>query len=345
MTTLLVAVLIVLVGSALCSGSEAVLFSVSSSRIRRLVDEGSRLGPPLAWIKENMGQPIATIVVLNNIFNIVGSLVVGSIAIVQFGDAAFGVFSASLTFMVIVFSEIVPKTLGERHADAIAPIIALPILGLTKAFRPITWLLEKMVVPLTRGERRNEIDEAEITLLARLGTTEGQILRSESEMIANVFRLDDVTAEQILTPRVSLTYVKAAAGLEEVREEILKSRHSRILAVGEDVDDVLGYVLKDEILAGLVEGKAERKVGAFVRQLEMVPGNLKANELLGRFRARREHIALVLDEYGGVEGVVTMEDVLEVLTGPIVDETDLVENLQDLSRRLARIRARRYGRN
>jgi CBS domain containing-hemolysin-like protein len=130
-----------------------------------------------------------------------------------------------------------------------------------------------------------------------------------------------------------------------VREEILKSRHSRILAVGEDVDDVLGYVLKDEILAGLVEGKAERKVGAFVRQLEMVPGNLKANELLGRFRARREHIALVLDEYGGVEGVVTMEDVLEVLTGPIVDETDLVENLQDLSRRLARIRARRYGRN
>jgi CBS domain containing-hemolysin-like protein len=344
MTTLLLAIAVVLIGSALCSGTEAVLFSVSYSKVRQWAEEGWKTGAILLEIKENMSRPIATIVVLNNIFNIVGSLIVGAVATAQFGQAVFGILSATLTFLVIIFSEIIPKTLGERHADRLAPILAYPMAVLTKLFFPITFLIEKLVYPLTKGERQLSTDESEIMLLARLGSHHGHIDRGEAEMIANVFRLDDVTAGEIMTPRVSITYVKAAYTLQEAKDDIVRSRHSRVLVVGEDVDEVQGYALRAELLAQVARGKPDEKVEDFRREVQMVPHTIRANELLRRFRERREHIAVVLDEYGGVKGVVTMEDVLEVLTGPIVDETDMVENLQELSRRIARNRARRLRR-
>jgi CBS domain containing-hemolysin-like protein len=340
MLALILGVIVVLVGSALCSGAEAVLFSVSTTRVRVLAEKGSAAGAALRTIKENMGRPIATIVVLNNIFNIVGSMVVGSIAALQFGSTVFGVFSAALTFGVIVFSEIIPKTVGERNADRLGPVIALPILWLTRILTPVTFLIEKLVAPLTKGEKRTEVDEAEITLLANLGSEGGQILTEESEMIARVFRLNDVNAESIMTPRVSIAYIHLDQTLEQARDAILRANHSRILLAGEDIDEIQGYALRSELYAALIRGQGERPIADFRRDIQMVPPSLRADELLRRFRERREHIAVVLDEYGGVKGIVTMEDVLEVLTGPIVDETDVVESIQELTRRMARVRRR-----
>jgi CBS domain containing-hemolysin-like protein len=343
MTALMIGVLVVLVGSALCSGAEAVLFSVSHTKAQRLAETGAAAGRALFLIKEDMARPIASIVILNNVFNIVGSLVVGSIAATTFGDLGFGIFSAVLTLGVILFSEIVPKTLGERFSDRLGPIIALPVLGLTKLLTPLNYVIERLMAPLAVGKREITTDEYEIMLLARLGSTQGQIARHESEMIANVFRLDDITAEQLRTPRTSMTYLPGGPTLEELREEIVRSRHTRIPIIGEDLDDVVGYALRGDMLAHLLMGRGEMKVAELARDIEVVPPNLSATELLSRFRERREHIAIVLDEYGGTSGIVTMEDVIEVLTGPIVDETDLVENLQELGRRLARWRTR-HGR-
>jgi CBS domain containing-hemolysin-like protein len=340
MLSVTLAVLVVLVGSGLCSGTETALLSASAVRARNRAEQGGRAAHALVQIKEHLARPIAAIVVLNNVFNIVGSIAVGTLAAAEFGERWVGVVSGVLTFLVILFAEIVPKTLGERYADRVALWVALPVRWLTVAMTPLVVLFEVLTRPLTAGGRAPSISEAEIRLLARIGRSEGVIEDDEMEMIQRVFELNDRTAQELMTPRVAVTWFDGAVPVAAVREEILRSPHSRIVVAPGELDLADGVVHKQDLLRALLE-RPDSPVADHVRPLMVVPWITKADELLRRFQLQREHLALVVDEFGGTIGVVTLEDVLEILTGPIVDETDERADLRAYARARAATRLRR----
>lgn len=333
MLTLAVLTFIVILGSAFCSLSETVLLSVSEIRVRQWALSKKPPALALLKIKQKINRPIATIVILNNIFNIVGSILIGGTVSQQLGDRWLGIFSAILTFLIIIFAEILPKTLGQRYADSLSLSIALPVKYLTIMFVPLVWLLEKVIQPLTKGAVLPTTNETEIKFLTRIGKTEGVIEADEAEMINRVFHLNDLSAVDLMTPRVLITYLKGDLTLEECQEAIIKSEHTRILIVQDSIDDVIGIALKHELLTAIIQGKKSEKIADLARQANFVPEMMRADYLLKNFQDIRQHLMVVSDEYGGVAGVVSLEDVLEILTGDIVDETDKTINLQEIARR------------
>ncbi len=338
MLKLTIIVLIILVGSALCSATETALLSVSPIKVQQLAQSKKPAALALWIIRKKINRPIATVVIINNIFNIVGSILIGNIAASVLGNTWLGVFSAILTFLVIVFGEIIPKTLGERYAMQFALTIALPVQGLTFIFTPIVWLMEKITSPFTKGKKLPTTNEAEIMFLTRIGYQEGVIEGDEAEMIRRVFRLNDKNATDIMTPRIATTYLYGNATLAEVKSDIITSQHSRIIVIGDSIDDVLGVVLKHELLQGIIEGKDGNKIADFMREVRFIPETLRVDLLLKEFQKYRQHLMVVLDEYGGMSGVVTLEDVLEELTGEIVDETDQSIDLQVVARMRGKIK-------
>lgn len=326
------AVLLVLVSSALCSGSEAALFSMPVLKARNLAEQGGKSAQALLAIREDIRRPIATIVVLNNIANIVGSIVVGNIASHVLGETWLGVISGVLTFLVIVVAEILPKTLGERHSQWICLKIARPLTVLVTVLTPVVWIIEQ-ITPERSEDPEPTTNEAEIRMLTRIARQEGVIEGDESEMIHRVFALNDRSARDIMTPRVNITWLEADEILNDAKAEILASQHSRMVVTGETVDEVVGIALKAELLRALVEEEGHLPVRTWARAPRFVRQDARADRLLQVFQRTHEHLMIVADDFGGVAGVVSLEDVLEVLTGEIVDETDTVVDLAEDARR------------
>ncbi|MFP4377077.1 MAG: hemolysin family protein [Spirochaetales bacterium] len=322
MAGLIVFVGIVIVGSALCSSSEAALLSVPILRVRQRAEQGEGRAKTLLAIKERVSRPITTIVVFNNVFNIVGSILVGNQATAVFGSTSLGIVSGVLTFLIIVFSEIIPKTLGERFAEPMSLAIAPAINALTKLFTPIIWLLEHLTRPFSGQSSLADTDEAEIRFLATLGRKQGVIEHDEAEMIQRVFRLNDMTAEEIMTPRVVVTAIEGTKKLSEVIEAIADSPHSRLIIYDESLDKVVGIGLRGSLLAEFARGHGEKMVAELARPAHFVDETMHADDLLRLFQKTREHLVIVVDSYGGTAGVVTLEDVVELVTGDIQDETD-----------------------
>ncbi|MCL2936062.1 MAG: hemolysin family protein [Trichodesmium sp. St17_bin3_1_1] len=338
MLKLTIIVLIILIGSSLCSATETALLSVSPIKVQQLAQSQKTSALALWEIKKKINRPIVTVVIINNIFNIVGSILIGNIAASVLGNAWLGIFSAILTFLVIVFGEIIPKTLGERYAMQFALTVALPVQGLTFIFTPIVWFMEKITSPFTQGKKLPTTNEAEIMFLTRIGYKEGVIEGDEAEMIGRVFGLNDKSASDIMTPRIATTYLYSDSTLAEVKLDIIGSQHSRIIVIGDSIDDIVGMVLKHELLKGIIEGKESQKITYFMRDVRFVPETLRVDLLLKEFQKYRQHLMVVLDEYGGVSGVVSLEDVLEELTGEIVDETDQSIDLQVVARMRGKIK-------
>ena len=333
MLEILAAVLIVLLGSGICSCSETALFSVPLIKVRQLSQSNNPSALALYAIRQKMNRPIGTIVVLNNIFNIVGSITIGGLAAKNLQDAWMGIFSGVLTLLIIIFGEIIPKTLGERYATSIALLIAIPVRFLTVLFTPLVWLIEQITNPFTRGKRMPSTNEAEIKFLAALGHKEGVIESDEEQMIQRVFQLNDLMATDLMTPRVVITYLLGELTLINYQQEIIQSQHTRILVVDDYIDEVLGIALKQDLLAALIQGQGHKTMAELARPAHFVHGGMRADKLLKEFQEKREHLMVVIDEYGGVAGVITLEDVIEVLTGEIVDETDKNIDLREIARK------------
>jgi CBS domain containing-hemolysin-like protein len=333
MLQLITIIFVVILGSALCSSIETALFSVSTLRVRQLAQSNNPSAVALLAIRENMNRPIATIVILNNIFNIIGSIVTGSVATQALGSRWLGIFSAVLTFLIIIFGEIIPKTIGERYCEPIAMLAAIPITGLSIVFTPLVWILENVTAPFSQGKKRPTTNEAEIKLLANIGQQEGIIESNEAEMIQRVFKLNDVTAADLMTPRIMLTHIDGHLTIAEATADIIASQHTRIIVTDDSIDQVMGFTLKQELLTAIVQGNQNHQISKLTRKVRFVPEVIQADRLLKNFIEAREHLAVVVDEYGSVAGVVTLEDVLEVITGEIVDETDRSVDLQEIARK------------
>ena len=332
MTLLCTAVFIVLLASAICAGVETALFSIPLLKARQLAESRKPSAVALLEIRESMNRPIAMIVILNNISNIVGSIVVGGIAANVFGASWVGVFSAVFTFMMIIIAEIIPKTLGEKHCEPIARFVAKPVKVLTTLFTPAIYVIEFITKPFTTGNlSETSTNEREIRYLAKVGVKEGVIESHEYSMLNGVFQLNDRTARELMTPRIALTTIEGDSTLSKAKHHIIQSEHSRMIVIGETIDIILGVALRSDLLTAMVGGDYESKVENYKRKVLEVSQDALADEILPQFQKNRQHLAIVRDEFGSVAGVITLEDIIEELTGEIVDETDRRKDMRDIS--------------
>jgi CBS domain containing-hemolysin-like protein len=347
MTLLLLYVTLALGVSFLCSIMEAVLLSVPPSYVARLEAEGSATGRRLAKLKAEVDRPLAAILSLNTIAHTVGAAGAGAQAAVVFGSAWFGVFSAVLTFLILVLSEIVPKTLGALYWRALVPWVVRLLVPVMLLMWPLVMLSRGITWLIARGEEAPIVERAEIAALAELGAREGVLRAGESRIVRNLFRFGRLRAEDIMTPRTVLVALPEAETIESALQGEEWLRFSRLPVSSGSLDNITGFVLKSDILlhaARVAGGGEEVRLSDLVRPLLNVPESLPLPELFDRLMADGAHVARVVDEFGGTAGLVTMEDVFETLIGlEIVDEMDTVEDLREHARQEWRRRARRLG--
>jgi CBS domain containing-hemolysin-like protein len=287
------------------------------------VEEGRSSATALLAIKDDMRKPIMTIVILNNIANIVGSIAAGTLAARSFGSMWVGTFSGVLTFLVIVFAEVLPKTIGERNAMGISLFMARPLLLLSTGLTPLIWVIEKIVTPFIGHPQRGVTSEKEITILTQLGHEAGVIEEDESELIQRVFQLNDITAWDMMTPRSQVDAFDGKLRLHEVRAPIMNLTHSRIPIYEETLDKVIGVVSVRDLLQAIAVERVDATLASLAQKAYFVPENTPADDLLAHFQKTHVHLAIVVDSLGNVLGVVTLEDVIEELVGEIIDETDV----------------------
>ncbi len=335
MEKLIFLVFVVLIGSAICSMIEAALFSVPLNKAKILKEQNRRGAKGLIAIKEGMHGPITVVVIFTNLFNIVGSMTIGLVATDVLGSASFGLFSAVFTFSIILFSEILPKSIGESYAVPISLFISGSLLVITKIFYPFVWVIDFFVRPFSR-KRRKMITEEEIKVLSHLSHMEGSIEADEKEMIQKVFKLNDLKAKDIMTPRTVVEALEAGSVLKNLEEKIYSLPHSRLPVYKENLDNVIGVCHQRDLLIALSKGNKDKKVEEFMKSglLLFVSENMTADELIPLFQKQKTHLAIVNDEFGGTAGIITLEDVLEEIVGDIMDETDKDADLRERARKL-----------
>jgi CBS domain containing-hemolysin-like protein len=338
MVDLIIAVVILLTVSAIASGTEAAIFAIPKGKVESFVEIKRRGATALKSIKQDMVRSITTIVIINNVANIVGSIIVGGMAARVLNNYGIGpvsgvaIFSGALTFMVIAFAEIVPKTVGERQCERISLFMAPLILLITKVAHPLIVLLNWVTAPFNRlgGGSIAVTSEAEIRALTELGKQAGVIEIDESELIHNVFQLNDVEAYDIMTPLAKVDYLEGNSSLNTLQQELVKLTHTRIPVLDGSFDKLVGVVHLRTLLFALIEGKGDCPVKDFVSEPSYIPATAAGDDLLRHFKTTKQHIAIVVDGFGTMLGVLTLEDVLEVLVGDIVDETDVERELIEI---------------
>ena len=329
--------------SFLCSIMEAVLLSISASYVAQMEQEQPRLGARLKKFKDNLDRPLAAILSLNTIAHTVGAAGAGAQAASVFGDAYIGVISAVLTFLILVVSEIIPKTLGAAYWRRLTPFVATALEFTTVAMWPLVKMAEFLTRVMTKNRPKKSVHRDEFIALADLGTKEGIFHKYESRVLQNLFFLREIRTKDIMTPRTVVFALPETMSAERVMAESGRIYFSRIPVYGADLDDIKGFVLKTEIFRAAQE-KPETQLKEMMRPLVVVRDKLNLHDLFELMMNESLHIALVVDEYGGTEGVVTLEDFIETLLGmEIVDEVDRVEDMQEIARRQWELRAQRVG--
>jgi CBS domain containing-hemolysin-like protein len=324
----------------MCSIAEAVLLSVTPSYIALEERRGGATARRLRALKDDVDRPLAAILSLNTIAHTVGAMGAGAQATIVFGEAYLGVISAILTLLILVLSEIIPKTLGALYWQALAPVVVPLLALLVRAMWPLVKLSQVITRFLSRGRVPHPVSRDEIAAMAELGAREGVLEMGESLILQHVFKFRGLRAADIMTPRTvvfalqeDLTVRQALA----VRDEI---EFSRIPIYRTDLDDITGFVLKDAILLTAARDRLEVTLREIRRDLMVVPETVALPVLFEQMLERSAHIALVLNEYGGTSGLVTVEDLLETVLGlEIVDEADTTEDMQELARDRWRRRA------
>ena len=331
---LLILVLIIVIFSGLVSGSEAALLSSNYAGVKELAESQTpkKTAVKLLYIKENLRNYITSIVVLNNVINIVGSIYVGVVAVNLFGEIYLGIFSGVLTFLIIMFSEIIPKIYGERYSLPIALIIAYPLYFIEKLLSPLIYILNLITNIFVRGESAAKVSEGQIKVMAAMGKKEGSINAYEGDVIENVFRMNDLSAYDIMIPKRKTDIISKAASFKEIVDIAESTGHTRF-PVSNEKGEVIGLInVKD--LFKFHNNEKNFTVSKILRPITYAPEVMKIFDLEQKLKKERIHMAAIVNEHGDFVGIATLEDVIEELLGDIVDEFDnenevLVEKISD----------------
>jgi len=331
--------------SFLCSIAEAVLLSITPAYIEAQSARRPGLADLLRRLKQdNIDRSLAAILTLNTIAHTVGAIGAGAQATVVFGSTWFGVFSAVMTLLILFVSEIVPKTIGAVHWALLAGPTAVFVKGLIVTLYPLVWVSEKLTKAIAGGHATHLFSREEFIAMSRVGQRTGLLNNHEFRVIRNLFRLDGLQARDIMTPRPVMSSLTTDMSLREAFDTITKLPFSRYPLYGDDDEDILGFVMKTDILLGVAEDREDETLTPFVRNVLVVPEFVSLSDLLERLLTERRHIAIVVDEYGGTQGLVTLEDVLETLIGAeIMDESDTMDDMRAWARTLWAQRAEALG--
>ncbi len=324
MQVFIAAVSLALIVSFLCSIFESVLLSINYAQVESLAQQGKRSGQLLKEFKHRIDMPIAAILITNTIAHTIGTAVAGATYEDAFSADTLWIFTIVFTTAVLLFTEIIPKTLGITHAVRLATPVAYGIHALTVALRPLVLLSGGVSRSLRGGKDVPVTSLEEIRLLAAIGRTEGVVGVQTAEIIVGASRLRELTASDVMLPRKQVVYLSANSSRQRLLRIMKQSRHSRFpFSTTNQLDQVSGVVMAKELLFQLQENPGETiDWSRLVYEPIFVPETAPLNSLLRTFKEARRHMAIVVDEYGDVQGIVTFEDVLEEIVGDIFDESD-----------------------
>ncbi|MFC1658830.1 hemolysin family protein [Candidatus Omnitrophota bacterium] len=322
MPRLITLIISILFLSGICSMTEAAILSLPFVKARILFEQKRKGSKTLLFIKENIHQAIATIVILNNTINIVGSIFVGQEVTRIFGSQWLGIASAVITFAIIVISEVIPKTIGERYKVGVSLASVKPLYALVWLFRPFVVILSLLTNPFKKTSRLLKVTEEEIKIMLRLGRDAGTVETDEETLCNRVFKLNDLKASQMMKPIENIYALDADTQLSEIKERIIDSPYSRIAVYKKDISNIIGICQQRGLLREIARDNYEAKVGDFISMPIFVDENEKADKLLEKFQLYHQHLFIVQNSHKQNMGILTMEDVLEELFGEIYDEKD-----------------------
>ena len=338
MTELVISVGIVIVVSAVCSLFEAVLYSVPIGHIESLRRAGRSSGRILQDLRmRNVDRPISAILSLNTIANTGGAFIAGAAFIKVFGGQWSSYFTVFITLVVLVFSEVIPKTVGVVYNRPLAGPIAHPLRLLVWVLTPLVEICRLTTRFFSKGHMDQVVSEEEIVVMARLGQRTGAIEPDEARILQNILSLKRKTVRDAMTPRTVVISLSAHLTVEQAQREAGVWPYSRVPVYDNDFEDVVGVVLRRDAFNSLAENKGDKKLSDLMHPAHFVAETFSLDHVLRMFLDRRQHLFAVVDEFGGLAGILTLEDVLEEILGrQIVDEFDPVADMRELARRRRR---------
>jgi CBS domain containing-hemolysin-like protein len=359
MVSLLLFALFSIAFSFLCSIFEAVLLSVTPSYTQVKVKEGGATGELLQRFKRELNEPLTAILSLNTIAHTVGAILVGASTGAAFGEGGFMLpwigyelsyevlVSVVMTLAILIFSEIIPKNLGATYWKQLAPFTVKSLNILVKIFKVLGIVqMSNWINGLMGGGEAHStnLTRVEFAMMAEAQTEEGKLREEEGRILRNLLNFESLTVHDVMTPRTVVVGAKASLTIKEFYDKFDGSPFSRYPIFGETRDQVLGYVLKDMVYKAIIENRHDEPITSLSREILTVPQESSIHHLIDRMLERREPVALVVDEFGGMEGLVTMEDAMETLLGlEIMDEMDSTRDMQRLARERWRARAQAMG--
>jgi CBS domain containing-hemolysin-like protein len=325
---------------------EAVILSVTPSYIKAKLYKEKGYAVWLKRYKENIDKPLASILTLNTFAHTVGAAGVGAQAQVIWGNEYLTVVSIVLTILILVFSEIIPKTIGANYWMNLTAFTVYTLRVLMVVLYPFVIISQFITGLLNIKKKKAVLARADIDVMARMALEDGILHKSESRIIENIARFDKLKAKDIMTPRTVVFAERSDMKAGDFYKANAEIAFSRIPVYRESPDDIYAYFLKDDLLVSLVEGKTNEILDSLARKIAIVYENWAIPDVYQALISEGEHIALVVDEYGGTAGIVTLEDIIETILGiEIVDEMDNIEDLRKLAREKWKTRAARMGIN
>ncbi len=315
--------------SFLCSIMEAVLLSTPHSFLLVKYEKGNQWAKTFIELKSNIDKPLSAILSLNTIAHTVGAAGVGAQAVKVFGEASFGIVSAVLTILILIFTEIIPKTFGAKYWRKMTKIASFTIKGMIVITYPLVVISGVITKWISKNQSEQTTSREEIAALASIGTDEGVFTEKEHKIIQNLLKLKNVKVTEIMTPRVVVAMASETLSLEEFLKNKDYLKFSRIPVYSENDENITGYVFRQTVFEKLAEDRHELQLQDIKREIVIVPNSIVLFTLWERLLEKKEHIALIVDEYGGLDGIVTMEDIIETLLGlEIIDEKDTITDMQ-----------------
>ncbi|MBN2067140.1 MAG: HlyC/CorC family transporter [Candidatus Diapherotrites archaeon] len=321
---ILMAILLFL--SGFFSGTETALVSLDRVAVRQLVKKGSKSAKIIEEFQANPQKMLSAILIGNNLVNIAATAVATALALQVFESNAIGIAVGIMAFLILVFGEITPKSIAVRNAQAIALIVARPVKWLSIALSPIIWFLTGMTKLVTRVIGSPEIEsltEQDIKTMVTLGAEAGAIHENEKLMINRIFKFNDVSAEDVMTPRSEMIAVEESLTLQDLSKMLAETPYSKLPVYKKKLENIVGVFYVKDAWEYLAAGKTDTVVNTIMRPAAFTPKTKKIDRLLAEFQQTHNNMAIVVDDYGGVIGVVTLEDLLEEIVGEIIDESEL----------------------
>jgi putative hemolysin len=319
----LVVLIVLLLLSGFFSSAETALFSISRAKARYIAKEKGLTNTLIKKMKDDPHRLLSTILIGNNLVNVGAAALATAMMLELVASNAVGIATGVMTALILVFGEIIPKSIATRNNVLIARLVILPLYWLSILFSPVIYLLNFIPRLTSKVQRKSRVTEEELMTFVEVVEEEGGIEEEEKELIHNIFEFDDTSASEIMTPRADMFVINVKDDLNV--EEIIRSGFSRIPVIAEDIDHVIGILNIKDLFMHQVTSAKQTDVRRVMSEPYFVPENKKLDHLLQEFKKRKQHIAIVVDEHGGVSGLITLEDALEEIVGEIVDETDKVE--------------------